>query len=371
MKRGRKDIEITSFIYRSRYLENIFSFFTNNILYLLRIFRFSRKGGEGILVVSLHLLGDSVYTIPAIKHLRRDFPNETIHVLCYPTGEKLYKLFFSNIIIHTVTKGEFIFGRFAKHSVRKAIRVINPRVIIDMTGAITSASSIFLSGAKLTGMNLQYYRKIYDDFTPLRTTPHLMEMYMDPIRNILKNPVDNALYEFESNINRIDKILIFPFAGWKAKEWSFENFIEIGKWLRQKYIVEFVAEPNQLLPKMRDELDSNGFKINYSSSLEYLFELINGCSLFISNDSGPVHIAQSMGRAVFIIYGPSNPKYSIPFGNNFSYVRKLIDCSPTNQQFCNTSAGRRCPTIECMRDLSVEKVKEELQIFLKKFETLK
>ncbi|MHC1737028.1 MAG: glycosyltransferase family 9 protein [Ignavibacteriaceae bacterium] len=369
MKKSRKEIEITALFTRYNFLEKLFSFFTNNLLYLLRFFGHSRKSGEGILIVSLHLLGDTVYTIPAIRHLKRDFPNDRISILCFPTGIKLYKLFFSDINTHTVTKSQFIYGRVAKSSVRKTVYVINPRIIIDMTGAITSASSIFLSGARLTGMNQQYYRKIYDDFTPLRTTPHLMEMYMDPIRKILKNPVDYSFFEFESNIKRIDKILIFPFAGWKAKEWSIEYFIEIARWLSKEYTVEFMAEPNQLSPKMTEDLKNNRFKINYSSSLEELFKLISECSLFISNDSGPVHIAQAMGRAVFIIYGPSNPEYSIPFGNNYGFVRKLIDCSPINQQFCHTLAGRKCPTIECMRDLSVETVREKLQIFLKKFET--
>lgn len=336
----------------------------------MRVFRNPQKEGEGILIVSLHLLGDSVYTIPAIRHIVRDFTEERISILCYSTGARIYKEFFSNTNIQTVTKSQFIFNRFAKSSVRMIVKRLNPRLIIDMTGAITSASSVFLSGNILAGINIPYYKKIYDYFTPLRSTPHLMDMYFDSVQLMLKNPRDESLNEFDCQVKAIDKIFIFPFAGWKAKEWDLSNFIEIAKWLQQYYNVEFIAEPNQFPPETEKQLLSEGFRIRYSHSLDELFELMKECSLFISNDSGPVHIAQALGRVVFIIYGPTNPDYSIPFGSHFDYIRKVIPCSPFHEQFCHTFAGQYCKTLECMVDLKTESVKLKLEILLSRYERI-
>lgn len=355
----------------NKLLKSLFIFFSNNFLYLLRSVRLNRKKGKGILIVSLHLMGDTVYTIPAIRHLLRDNPGKKFHVLCFAPGRKLYSEFFPEIEIHAISKKDFIKNRIAGKKVREVVNRINAETIVDITGAITSVTSVLFASGKLTGMNLAEYKKVYTHFTPLRTEPHLMDMYLDAVSVLLKAPVDKKLYEFKPTPGIPGKLLIFPFAGWSAKEWGFEKFLEIAKFLKENYIVEFIAEPGQLTPERESKLAGNKIKVNYSGSLDELFRLIKDCSLFISNDSGPLRVAQALGKPVFIIYGPSNPDYSIPFpvssdgiGDNAGYIRKFIHCSPTGTQFCHTLGGRRCPTIECMRELSVDNVYAKLSRFL-------
>ena len=93
-------------------------------------------------------------------------------------------------------------------------------------------------------------------------------------------------------------------------------------------------------------------------------------NLIISNDSGPLYLANLLGKPTFTIYGPTNPEYSIPFGKNHDYIQKKIECSPEkNKQYCFTNAGRKgCPSFECMNKLTIDEVLKKLNEFLSRIE---
>lgn len=336
----------------------------NQFFGFIRKTRKRKNNSNTILIVSLHLLGDSIYTLPTIKHILRDFPNKRISFLTFPVGAKIYNHFFPHTQSFVVDKKDFLIHRIAKGSVRKLVKSISPELIIDITGAITSATSIFTSNSKIVGMNIIYFKRIYKIFVPISDKIHLMKMYLQAVEPILINGIDNSLLEFKSEQNSIRKILIFPFAGWKAKEWSFENFIILAKELSVNFQVRFVFEKHQLTEELVKKLRNVDLEYKTTSSLNDLFNEINDCDLFISNDSGPLHLAQAFGKFVFIIYGPTNPNFSIPFGNNFDYIRKEISCSPIAEQYCNTLAGRYCKTLECMKELTVEMVNKRLMKFI-------
>ena len=101
-----------------------------------------------------------------------------------------------------------------------------------------------------------------------------------------------------------------------------------------------------------------------TTSIEELINKIKACSVFISNDSGPLYIANLLGKPTFTIYGPTNPDYSLPFGKFHKFVQKKISCSPNGTQYCYLQAGLNCPSYECMIQLSVEEVKVSVHEFL-------
>ena len=78
--------------------------------------------------------------------------------------------------------------------------------------------------------------------------------------------------------------------------------------------------------------------------------LLKHCSYLISNDSGPMHIAASLGVPTLGIYGPTNPILQGPYGPRNTWVRhEALDCLA-----CNLT---RCPIGNvCMKDLSVTTV---------------
>ena len=94
--------------------------------------------------------------------------------------------------------------------------------------------------------------------------------------------------------------------------------------------------------------------------------LIQRCDLFISNDSGPMHIAAAVGTPVIGIFGPTNPVKNRPWGSETEaiVVRKTLPCSPCYVAF---SAHIECTNpnrLECMDLISVDEVFEQVETIL-------
>jgi heptosyltransferase-2 len=63
-------------------------------------------------------------------------------------------------------------------------------------------------------------------------------------------------------------------------------------------------------------------------SLRQAVSLMARCTLFISNDSGPMHMAAAVGVPIAAIFGPTNPAWVKPWGVKNRVVRSELSCSP-------------------------------------------
>jgi len=160
--------------------QNVFFRFVIHIL-LLALFKLIRSFNKifaneqsRVLVVSLHRLGDTVFTIPAIREIYKKFGNGII-IACLPESVPIYKLILDQIQYCEMDRNDFYFGeRMAKTDARRKLKKINPSTIIDITGSMVSASLIFNIRAKqIIGTNGDQFRTIYDQFVEFRNTPKL------------------------------------------------------------------------------------------------------------------------------------------------------------------------------------------------------
>ena len=99
-------------------------------------------------------------------------------------------------------------------------------------------------------------------------------------------------------------------------------------------------------------------------------EIIECHSVFIGNDSGPAYISSYLRVPTFIIFGPTNPTFHVPYGKYHESIQKNIWCTPVgNEKFCYTDGGKRgCASFECMKQLTIEEVKIKLLKFLEMLE---
>lgn len=85
------------------------------------------------------------------------------------------------------------------------------------------------------------------------------------------------------------------------------------------------------------------------TSLGVLKAVIQRCRLFLSNDTGPMHIANALGVPVIAVFGPTDHTTTSPFASGYVVVRTPVDCSPC--------LLRECPIDHrCMTGLTVEQV---------------
>lgn len=335
-----------------------------------KYFAFTRKKNSSdlrsdtILIVSLHRLGDTVFTIPAVRALVNMYGEHAISVLCFQESVAIYKILFPTITYYTVKTSDFCFGtRIASVNAASICKAIKAETIIDITGSITSASLIRSTKAKNRfGMNNPAFEGIYDKYIPVSDEPHLMDRYLKVAALLTENKIE-SIKTFTVKYEKEKPLYIHPYAGWGAKEWGFEKFIELAKRLSDKNEIVFIIPADRMTKAVLSALQKNGFPYIAPDTIDDLIYHLKNCSAFIGCDSGPLYMANLLGKPTFTLYGPTNPEYSRPFGKYHKVLRNVVTCSPSDTQYCHLDAGRKCNDWKCMKTLSVEAVYEQYNLF--------
>lgn len=348
---------------------NLIKLLLTIILKLSRFFTPSRNVGRDV-ILSFHRIGDTVFTIPALRGLfaKRDLGN--FRLFCFPESASIYKYAFPNLNIISVRLSDFNFeGRIANRKIRKLFSSQTPKNVIDFTGT-TSSISIFLGIRvnKVFGLSDALLTSAYDLSVSKNNVKHLTDLYINCVKLI--DGFEN--HEFEKSVKpnflKDGVILIQPFAGWRAKEWGLDNYISLADSLSKNYQIAFVfpdeSNDENLIQKLQTK------KIGYilSRDLSHFISICENVSLLISNDSGPIHVASLLGKPTFTIYGPTNPSYHVPLGEIHRFISKNVHCSPTDEKYCYTKGGEFCTTYECMVSLKVQEVLNSINDFLRELD---
>jgi ADP-heptose:LPS heptosyltransferase len=357
------------YLYRiTNLLFDLFFFVLRNILVINKT-----KNGN-VVIVALNKLGDSVFTIPAMKEIIAYY-KKNIVLLTYPETEPIYKIAFPELSIVIIKHEQLHFhDRIAGHFARKTLKFLCPGIIYDFTGSIRSASLIFNSRAsEVIGINEEHYKGIFTSFCPIKKKPHIIDIYYDAIEAKIKCDRSEYSRTFPVYIEKNGKILIHPFAGWSAKEWNMEKFIDLSLSLNKEYSTSFVIPVNTIKKELLGELNRKGIEVLETSSTEDLIRLIKNSSMMVSNDSGPVYIASLLGKPTFTIFGPTNPMFHLPYGKAHRFIQKTIHCSPKEwEKLCYKNGGYiGCPVFECMNNLSLKEVYDKLKEFINELGILK
>ncbi|MDH3268635.1 MAG: glycosyltransferase family 9 protein [Ignavibacteria bacterium] len=358
-------ISFSDFINRNKPISFILNSIFNLFFSTLRLIskQFAYDNGN-LLIISLHRLGDTIFTIPAIREVQKHFKKKII-IACYPESVPIYKLAFEDIHFCELEHRDFYFNdRLTKFKAKKKLKMLRSEIIIDLIGSMSSASLIYnLRAKEIVGMTRIQFKAIYDHYVEFRESPQLIDIYLDVISSVIQIPDRNALKKLSKSTNPEGKILIHPFATWREKEWNLNKFIELALKLKKVYSVNFISPSGKLYSDVLDEIRNKGIDIAESNSVDELIENIRKCSLFIGNDSGPVNIANFLGRPTFTIYGATNHNYTATSGEHQLYIQKKLGCSArSNEKFCIVGgAAFICPGIQCMNLLSVDEVYNQLK----------
>ena len=338
---------------------------------LIRILKKNRKWDNGVIaIISLHKLGDTVFTIPALAELIKRNRNKKFYIICFEDSKIIYQQAVKDIEYLILNKNDFFYaGRFASFIAKKRLRNISPEIIVDLTGSITSASLIFSSNCKtIYGINEELFKGVYDNYHAIRKNPHQIDIYFDALGILI--PINEKKFSgFISDFETSGTILIQPFAGWEAKEWGLWKFLELYKKISIMNDCALILPVGSIKPDVISSMEQDGTKMIFTENIKSLITEIKKCKLFISNDSGPLQIAALLGKPTFCIYGPTNPLFHIPFGNYHSSIKKHLKCSPEKEKYCFTFGGRYCPHYDCMKLISVDEVLEGILKLLKNIDS--
>jgi len=328
-----------------------------------------------ILCIKPRGIGDIVLSTIILDDLKKTFPSAEIH---YLTETFAKDAFANNSLIakvHTMEKTGFVLKVAAR------LRKEKYDLIIDLWSNPRSAQITFLTHAKYrVGFSYRGRKYAYNILgTSEKGEHHAAEHNLELLKALgieitskrihfyVSDGDNNWAKEFIRLNLPIDKKIvgIIPSGGWASKRCDANKWVEICNAIKQKYDVVFL-----ILWGPGDESDSNYIKSNLKDDAVLIPEvkigklsaLIKNCDIVIANDSGPMHIAATLGVPTLGIFGPTNPKAHGPYSPNSDYVIKEdLHCIICNKLRCpyNHECMTLLPVVEAVR--KVERIGKNLK----------
>ncbi len=329
-----------------------------------------------ILIRSVNWIGDAVMTTPAIRVIREQFPHAEITVLANPMVSQLF-------LHHPGIDSIITFDRQGKHhgvagrlrlaaELRKQsfdLAIILPNSfdsalvpwlagIPARIGKCSDGRTLLLSGRYNAPKGVppchevEYYLNLMQFFgiTGERTPLHLSITAEEESRA-------SALLA-ENGVQTGDFVLgINPGASYgSAKRWYPDRFAQVARHLAEQWSAKIIifGGPGEttISADIESRLEGTAVNVAGKTSVRELMALIKRCNFFITNDSGPMHIAAAFDVPLVAIFGSTDHTGTSPYGSKAAVVRKDVECAP-----CKL---RECPIDHrCMTGVTVEDVVRE------------
>lgn len=335
---------------------------------------------EHILIRGVNWIGDAMMTTPALKAIRQHFKDAHISLIVKPHIVPLFKQspFIDEIIPYgneySGIRGKFRFARCLKsQSFDRAILLQNAldaallvwlAGIPERIGYMTDGRG-FLLTRSVKGKrkdpdqhHVSYYlnllNKVYG-ITP--DNPELELFLSQEERGRAQKLISEAAHEGQVTIG------INPGAAYgSAKRWMPERFALVADRAVQDFGARVIVFGSQKEKPLADEIVSNmntpALNLAGKTDLPQLASLIAECDAFITNDSGPMHMAAALNIPVVAIFGSTNPVATGPFGKGHRVVKADMPCSPCLKRVCPEGH------LECMNSITVDQVYKELSELL-------
>ena len=176
---------------------------------------------------------------------------------------------------------------------------------------------------------------------------HQVEKYNSFICESLKFieiPQSLILYNQNQNSSREGKPVlgINPGAAYgSAKKWNSENFAQVAIILSKKYDIEIFGGPNEIdvasnIERLLIDHGVDNYKnLSGKTSISELINYISKLDLFLTGDSGPMHIAASFNIPTVSIFGPTRDDETSQWMNPKSIIiKKNLECQPCMKRNC-------------------------------------
>jgi ADP-heptose:LPS heptosyltransferase len=346
------------------------------LLKVLRaVIKFTSRGGKerplptaevkSVLLVEMTRLGDVVSMLPAIRLFRSQFPSAEIHLFVDKRYSALLQEFDLKVTVEGIRTSTRVSGFLFALAQARRLKV---DLACSMSPARRNALLALASGARYKVGYLASANSM---------TPHLSATPVEALGFMLQTRTRYSMENIETRATKIcvalgfqeqapaavlelakdaswlvrerltaegiipsrRYVVIHPFAGWVHRMWSIYNFNTLVKHIveRLDYDVLLMCSEEEAhgLQSSRALFQNDG-RVRFFSSRDLLDSavVIQGASLFIGNDSGPLHLAAALRKRIVGFFGPASPDLTAPLHASGEFIYKRVECSPCAQKRC-------------------------------------
>ena len=142
-------------------------------------------------------------------------------------------------------------------------------------------------------------------------------------------------------------------ARWLTKRWPPEHFAAVARRATERrgagILLVGAPEDRALVDAVRQALGPvEALDVSGRTTLPQLAALSSEVDVFLSNDTGPLHLAAAAGARVVGVYTCTSPIRTGPYGPDALSVRSCVWCAP--------SYLKNCSRLECMAELTPDRV---------------
>lgn len=347
---------------------------------------------KNILVINTMHIGDLMLVTPALRTLRANYPKAYIALL---TDKPLADLVRCNenidecILIdkHGRDKGILALIRFIRQIRKRHFDLVINYHRNERASAIAS----FSGGKKIVGYAQPFFHRFFDHWMPnlaMADTPkdkvmhqtlcHLkvlqeaagctklddrgLEMWLPPEEE--KKASDLWQKEFAED----DRVIAFNIgASWMTKRWIDAYFAECADhFIQEGYHIAFLGGPTDVaivkacIEKMKEKDSPKVHVFTGKVSLTVLAGLLRRCCLFLTTDSGPMHVGVAMNVPIVTMFGASPVPTFYPYDGKDIVIKTPESCHPCGIHDCPKKGEDH---MACMKHIPVDvvmKYSEEL-----------
>ncbi len=310
---------------------------------------------RNILLIDFGQLGDVVLSLPALGAIRKRFPEAQITVAVGKPGAEVVGLSgFANktLVVDRVglRDGFKPLSVFRLFKLVKDVRKKKFDFVIDLHSLSETNLLGFLSGApkrlysRRPGRSLDYLANFRPP-PPIETDHrkrHLIDRYLDVLLplgiensdrlpTLKTRPVDAAALERILVKAKAEAgaplIGLFPGAGHPSRCWPLEQFASLADFLirndQVKVLVFLGPEEHALIRNIRQQFPPSIVIID-QLTIPQLAAAQARLAAFVSNDTGPMHIASAVGTPVVLLLDKRAPESYLPQGDRHCVIYNSV-----------------------------------------------
>lgn len=327
-----------------------------------------------ILVRMPNWIGDAVMAIPTLSALRARFPDSRITLLAKPPVAALFEhhpvidrlLVYESPgrhagitglwrLVRSIREGRFDLAFLLQNAFEAAL-ITAAAGIPERVGYAADGRRFLLTKSFNKKSAPRHQREAYLHLMDLMKTEG--EFDRRPFLVITEKERQSASdLLLAEGIARWEQVIgINPGAAYgSSKRWDPARFAAVADRMQERFSAKIVIFGGPAEVAIAEEVRRNMRRpaavLAGKTTVRTMMALIARCRLFITNDSGPMHIASALGVPVVAVFGPTNPDATSPAGSDDLIVQRKVECAPCTH--------RECPIDHrCMTGVSVEAVAE-------------
>ena len=341
---------------------------------------------KNVVVRGTNWVGDAVMTVPALRQLRRLFPNAHLTLATRSWAKGLFADvdYIDDLLVHESSglrsvvqqvrawrKREFDLAVIFPNSLETALVASLARVPVRIGYATEGRQKLLTDPLPLpewrhSKHEVFYYLKLIAELewlvnheqTFLETQPDASLEVSDARRSAARE----FLRSYGVQTGDAPVVALCPGSiNSRAKRWPVERYAALAdkliERLNAKVLLVGSAAEAEVSAAVNAQMRHKAVDLTGKTSLAELVALLSLVDLLVTNDTGPAHIAAALGRPTLVIFGPTNPLTTRPFSPYGEIIREPPDCAP-----CML---RDCPIDHrCMTAITPEAVFERARVHL-------